>query len=44
MLATPMAYTPDCEFQEEDEAQTTAELVETLRNISEKVQEPRHPA
>lgn len=36
-LPTPLAYTPDCEFQEEDEAQTTAELVETLRNISEKV-------
>lgn len=36
-LPTPLAYAPDCEFQEEDEAQTTAELVDTLRGISEKV-------
>lgn len=33
----PLAYSPDCEFQEEDEEQTTAELLETLRDIREKV-------
>ena len=35
--SAPLAYTPAAEFQEEDEDQTTAELLETLRGISEKV-------
>lgn len=33
----PRTYTPECEFQEEDEAQTSAELLEALRGIREKV-------
>lgn len=33
----PLAYSPECEFQEEDEEQTTAELLEALRGIREKV-------
>lgn len=33
----PLVYTPACEFQEEDEKQTTTELLESLRGISETV-------
>lgn len=33
----PLVYTPACEFQEEDEEKTTAELLESLRGISETV-------